>query len=482
MSDSIHYNSEASAMLRAAQLPLVSSTLQVVASVYLEAKGRLPLLAWVGAVAELSLRSLTLATAQQAAPLLDRLEPQLAVANSYACMGLDQLEKRFPVLQQSAEEVIGHLKDALYLTLDDLQLRVNKEMDRVADRTSSVVEGSRVLVATQLHALQRSALGGALASGLDELLSRSEEAAQLYLPLSDELTWELAQRMQPYEDSEDEEGGPGMALRVRGLLLHVGLLSYHQALLFWDQVEHGLDTLRQLADTVGLTYIAETLVSVAQWLAAGYVALVYQLQALQTLAVGQLSALAGHLLSLRPDSLSALLPAGARDTLGMVVGDLRELSKILLQLLINTTPLYDLLREQAEQLSAGWTSQDDMSDSGSSRRSSSDMVPPRRPRQAYLDARSRREQTGKPSPTNANGRRGSWKLDWLAMPAEPEPVSPSPPPPVLTTLRRSSADALLAPIMQLVTQSQRAFEYLSPAPPSAHAHPELASNVAETAE
>ncbi|MBN3310046.1 PLIN2 protein, partial [Amia calva] len=175
-------------MLRAAQLPLVSSTLQVVASVYLEAKGRLPLLAWVGAVAELSLRSLTLATAQQAAPLLDRLEPQLAVANSYACMGLDQLEKRFPVLQQSAEEVIGHLKDALYLTLDDLQLRVNKEMDRVADRTSSVVEGSRVLVATQLHALQRSALGGALASGLDELLSRSEEAAQLYLPLSDELS------------------------------------------------------------------------------------------------------------------------------------------------------------------------------------------------------------------------------------------------------------------------------------------------------
>ena len=40
-------------------------------------------------------------------------------ANDYACSGLDQLEKNFPVLQQSSEEVSSHLaREVAHLASD----------------------------------------------------------------------------------------------------------------------------------------------------------------------------------------------------------------------------------------------------------------------------------------------------------------------------------------------------------------------------
>uniref|UniRef100_A0A8C2WS92 Uncharacterized protein n=1 Tax=Cyclopterus lumpus TaxID=8103 RepID=A0A8C2WS92_CYCLU len=92
---------QTSVVLRVSSLPLVSSAMQSVTSVYSEVKGRYPLLRLVGGVAEVGVSvAMTRAT-----PLLQSLEPQIEVANSFALVGLDRLEKNFPILNQSTEEV-----------------------------------------------------------------------------------------------------------------------------------------------------------------------------------------------------------------------------------------------------------------------------------------------------------------------------------------------------------------------------------------
>ncbi|CAL8240646.1 unnamed protein product [Gadus morhua 'NCC'] len=169
------------AVLRVVRLPLVSSTLQSVTSVYSGVKGRFPLLGMVGGVAEVGLRAASLAALSQVTPLLQSLNPQIEAANDYACSVWTSWRKNFPVLQQSSEEVMGHLKDALLLTVDD-----------VVGRAAELSE----LLRLQLGALQDSPLGRAAYSGLDEVLSQLEDASAYYLPLPPTMRLEWERRVQ----------------------------------------------------------------------------------------------------------------------------------------------------------------------------------------------------------------------------------------------------------------------------------------------
>ncbi|KAJ8005456.1 hypothetical protein DPEC_G00146830 [Dallia pectoralis] len=103
-----------------------------------------------GGIAEIGLRSVSQAAILRATPILLNLEPQIEVVNDHACMGLDQLEKNFPVLHRSTEEmsVMGHLKDAFFLTLDDVQLCVNDKLDGRQKRLSRLTNTTWYYVLT----------------------------------------------------------------------------------------------------------------------------------------------------------------------------------------------------------------------------------------------------------------------------------------------------------------------------------------------
>uniref|UniRef100_A0A665T497 Perilipin 1 n=1 Tax=Echeneis naucrates TaxID=173247 RepID=A0A665T497_ECHNA len=106
------------AMLRVSRLPLVRSAVQTVISAYSEVKGRYPLLGLMGGAAEVGIRSISYVAMRQATPLFQTLEPQkpyhccvssqLKLANSFALAGLERLEKNFPILNQSTDEVCSH--------------------------------------------------------------------------------------------------------------------------------------------------------------------------------------------------------------------------------------------------------------------------------------------------------------------------------------------------------------------------------------
>lgn len=74
---------------------------------------------------------------------------------------------------------MGHLKDAFFITLDDVQERVVGGLDGALDRLERLSDAAL----KALRRLQDSQVGRAATTGLDEVLSRVEDATAYYLPL-----------------------------------------------------------------------------------------------------------------------------------------------------------------------------------------------------------------------------------------------------------------------------------------------------------
>ncbi|XP_077455156.1 perilipin 6 [Stigmatopora argus] len=446
---SSRHNHEMSAMVRVSHLPLFRSALQSVTSVYSEAKCRYPLLGLVGDVAEVGVRNASMAALSGATPLMQTLRPQIEVANSFALVGLDQLERTFPILHQSTDEVVGHLKDAFFLTLDDVQLWVVDGLDGAMDQMERLTHSAWTVV----RQLQDSQVGRAASSGLDDVLNRLENATAYYLPLPPTLRREWEMRVLEYED-EDDDDEPSMWTRVRSLLLSISLQLYHRLAKIQEQLR---DASRALGDAVrvtGLGAVLDLLGDLLQYLQRLLVALVYRTESLRELGLGQIREQATMLVEMRPVQQIRELPIQVQQQLK----DLRELSKILLQLVVNATPLYKMLQQPSVKEVEEFLSQEDFRAEGSSRRSSANnlflkAMDGRPRRRTSLFSRALRSPGPEPAPSGR--RRSSLKqdseADGLPVPADGAGAR-----------RPSAAELLLSPLKQFVSQSQKAFEYLNP--------------------
>ena len=76
-------------------------------------------------------------------------------------------------------QVIGHLKDAFLVIMDDVQVWLMDSLDGALDQLERLSDAALVAV----QQLQDSQVGRAATSGLDDGLRRLEEATAYYLPL-----------------------------------------------------------------------------------------------------------------------------------------------------------------------------------------------------------------------------------------------------------------------------------------------------------
>ncbi|XP_051813338.1 perilipin 6 [Acanthochromis polyacanthus] len=439
-----------SAVLRVSRLPLVRSALQSVMTAYSGVKGRYPLLGLVGGVAEVGIRSISYEAMRRATPLLQSLEPQIKVANSYALVGLDRLERNFPILNQSADEVISHLRDAFFLTLDDVQLWVVDGLDGTLDRLERVAGAGWVAV----RQLQETQVGRAAALGLDEVLSRLEDATAFYLLLPPTLRREWEMRVQAYED-EDEDDEPSLWTRVRSLLLTLSLQLYHRMMKVREQLQNTVRLLGEAADKVGLGRVLDVVDELLRSLQNLLVVLLYQVESLRDAAVNRVRNQAAMLAGLTVVHQLRELPVQTRQLLR----EMQELSKILLQLLINGTPLYNVLQQPSPQEVEDFLNQEDIVSDSSSRRDSANSLFLKamdgRPRRRHsLFSRAVRGSGSQQNPDPPTKPRSSLKdgadLENLQLPSD------------VAQRRPSATELLLTPLRQFVSQSQKAFEYLSP--------------------
>ncbi|CAL9694302.1 unnamed protein product [Knipowitschia caucasica] len=187
---------------RVVSLPLVSSTYGLVSSVYSTTKDNHPYLKTVCEVAEQGVRSITSVALNTASPILDKLEPQIAIANGLACKGLDRIEKTLPILHQPSEQIVSTAKDAVTSAKDVVTGTVSGAKDSVSDTLNTVVERTRgavhdgmektkAVVNDSVSTVLESRMARLVTSGVDQALSTSENLVEQYLPLTaDELELE----------------------------------------------------------------------------------------------------------------------------------------------------------------------------------------------------------------------------------------------------------------------------------------------------
>ncbi|KAG9464341.1 hypothetical protein GDO78_020100, partial [Eleutherodactylus coqui] len=234
-------------LLRLVNLPLVSSTYDLVSSAYVTTKDNHPYLKSVCDVAETSVRSITSVAMSSAEPLLQRLESQIALANNMACVGLDKMEEKLPILHQPSGKVVANASEAVVGAKDAVLQRITGVVDKTKEAVQDGVERTKAVVNGSISTV----LGSDL---VDAALSKSESLLEQYLPPTDE---ELAEEATKPEGSELSQDKASFYVRLGSLSTKARRRAYQQAVTWINEAKcRSQEAIAQLQITVDLVEYA----------------------------------------------------------------------------------------------------------------------------------------------------------------------------------------------------------------------------------
>nr|XP_033775598.1 perilipin-2 [Geotrypetes seraphini] len=248
-------------VMRVANLPLVSSTCAMVSSAYTSTKENHPYLKSACEVAEKGVKSITVAAFTSAKPIIQKLEPQIALANNYACIGLDKIEEKLPILYQPTDKVVANAtyivagaKEAVAGTVTGAKDTITHTITGMLDRTKGAVQESvemtKAAVSGSMNTVLSSHMVQMVSTGVDAALTKSEALVDQYLPLTEE---EAAKEATSVEGFEAGTLKPSYYVRLGSLSSKVRRRTYEQALSrVKDAKIRSQDAISQLNTTVNL--------------------------------------------------------------------------------------------------------------------------------------------------------------------------------------------------------------------------------------
>ncbi|CAJ0959531.1 unnamed protein product [Ranitomeya imitator] len=199
----------------------------MVFSAYVTTKDHHPYLKSVCGVAEKSVRSITSVAITGAMPILQKLEPQIALANNMACVGLDKIEEKLPILYQPPEKVVANASEAVVGARDAVIHSITGVVDKTKGAVQDGVEMTRAVVNGSINTVLGSRVVKIMSNRVDSALTRSESLLEHYLPPTDEELGKEATKTEGFDVSQDE---PGHYVRLRSLTTKAHKRSYQQAL------------------------------------------------------------------------------------------------------------------------------------------------------------------------------------------------------------------------------------------------------------
>ncbi|XP_050013342.1 perilipin-2 isoform X1 [Alexandromys fortis] len=261
---SVAIDPQPSVVTRVANLPLVSSTYELVSSAYISTKDQHPYLRSVCEMAEKGVKTVTSVAVTSALPIIQKLEPQIAVANTYACKGLDRIEERLPILNQPTAEIVANAKgavtgakDAVTTTVAGAKDSVASTLTGVVDKTKGAVTGSvertKSVVNGGINTVLGSRMAQLVSSGVENALAKSELLVDQYLPLTQEELETEAKKVEGFDMVQK----PSYYVRLGSLSTKLRSRAYQQALSrVKDAKQKSQETISQLHSTVRLIEFA----------------------------------------------------------------------------------------------------------------------------------------------------------------------------------------------------------------------------------
>ncbi|CAO2587992.1 PLIN2 [Lemmus lemmus] len=269
---SVAIDPQPSVVTRVANLPLVSSTYDLVSSAYISTKDQHPYLRSVCEIAEKGVKTVTSVAVTSALPIIQKLEPQIAVANTYACKGLDRIEEKLPILNQPTAEIVANArgavtgaKDAVTTTVAGAKDSVASTITGVVDKTKGAVTGSVERTKSVVNGGISTVLGSRMvqlvSSGVENALAKSELLVDQYLPLTQEELETEAKKVEGFDVVQK----PSYYVRLGSLSTKLRSRAYQQALSrVKDAKQKSQETISQLHSTVHLIEFARKNIQGAQ--------------------------------------------------------------------------------------------------------------------------------------------------------------------------------------------------------------------------
>lgn len=261
---SVAVDTPPSVVTRVANLPLVSSTYDLVSSAYVTTKDQHPYLKSVCEMAEKGMKTITSVAVTSTLPIIQKLEPQIAVANTYACKGLDRIEEKLPILNQPTDQVVANArgamigaKDAMTTTVTGAKDSVTSTITGVMDKTKGAVtdgvEKTKSVVNGSINTVLGSRVMQLVSSGVENALTKSELLVDQYLPLTEEELEKEAKKVEGFEIIQK----PSYYVRLGSLSTKLRSRAYQQALSRVKEAKlKSQETISQLHSTVNMIEFA----------------------------------------------------------------------------------------------------------------------------------------------------------------------------------------------------------------------------------
>ncbi|XP_075195403.1 perilipin-2-like isoform X2 [Anomaloglossus baeobatrachus] len=250
MAETMEQQQQQNVVVRLINLPFVSSTYDMVSSTYVTTKDNHPYLKSVCDVAEKSVKSITSVAITSAMPILQKLEPQIALANNIACVGLDKIEERLPILYQSSEKVVANASEAVVGARDAVIHSITGVVDKTKGAVQESVEMSKAVVNGSINTVLGSRVVQIISDRVDSALTRSEYLLEQYLPQTDE---ELAKDTAETQGIEMSQDKPGYYMRLGSLSTKARKRAYQQALTSVKDAKcRSQEAIAQLQNTIDL--------------------------------------------------------------------------------------------------------------------------------------------------------------------------------------------------------------------------------------
>uniref|UniRef100_H0WU13 Perilipin n=1 Tax=Otolemur garnettii TaxID=30611 RepID=H0WU13_OTOGA len=188
----------------------------------------------------------------------------VAVANTYACKGLDRIEERLPILSQPSTQVVANAKGAVTGVKDAVTTSVTGAKDSVAstitgvmDKTKGAVTGSvektKSVVNGSINTVLGSRVMQLVSSGVESALTKSELLVDQYLPFTQEELEKEAKKVEGFEVVQK----PSYYVRLGSLSTKLRSRAYLQALSRVKEAKQkSQETISQLHSTVHLIEFA----------------------------------------------------------------------------------------------------------------------------------------------------------------------------------------------------------------------------------
>ncbi|KAM4049709.1 perilipin-2-like isoform 1-T1 [Anomaloglossus baeobatrachus] len=236
-------------VVRLINLPFVSSTYDMVSSTYVTTKDNHHYLKSVCDIAEKSVKSITSVAITSAMPILQKLEPQIALANNIGCIGLDKIEERLPILYQPPEKVVAIASEAVVGARDAVIHSITGVVDKTKGAVQDSVEMTKAVVNGGINTVLGSCVVKIMSDRVDSALTRSECLLEQFLPPTDE---ELAKEATETEGFVSQDK-PGYYVRLGSLSTKARKRVYQQALTRMKDAKcRSQEAIAQLQNTLDL--------------------------------------------------------------------------------------------------------------------------------------------------------------------------------------------------------------------------------------